>query len=96
MVHLHKVDVKHHADQGDEYSAGQNSSVLCEEEHGVCEKPHRAGVRHHFAYGHFGGADSELPAKAGVTLTVQRYGFATDVGEGFVLHHTRTQYKRGE
>lgn len=36
VVNFHKVDVKHHPDQGDEYSTGQNSRVLCEEEHGVC------------------------------------------------------------
>lgn len=30
VVYFHKVDVKHHADEGDEYSAGQNSCVLRE------------------------------------------------------------------
>lgn len=44
---------------------------LCEEEHGVCYKPNRAGVHHHLTDGHFGGADSELSAEAGVTLTIQ-------------------------
>lgn len=89
VVHLYKVDVKHHANQGDEDSTGQDSCVLCEEEHDVRQQPNTAGVRHHFADRHFGGADSELPAKAGVTLTVQGYGFAVDVSEGFVFHHER-------
>lgn len=87
MVHLHKVDVKHHPDEGDEDGAGQNSCVLCDEEHCVRHQPHGAGVHHHLADGHFGGADSELPAEAGVTLTVQRYSFTADVRERFVLHY---------
>lgn len=66
-------------------------SDLCEEEHGVCQEPNTAGVHHHFADGHFGGADSELPAQAGVTLTVQRYGFAINVSEGFILHYERNK-----
>lgn len=86
VVYLHKVDVKHHANQGDEYGTGQNSCVLCEEEHGVCQKPNRAGEHQHLTDGHFGDADSELPAQAGVTLTVQRNGFAINISEGFVLH----------
>lgn len=28
VVYLHKVDVKHHANQGDEYGTGQDSCVL--------------------------------------------------------------------
>lgn len=28
VVHLHEVDVKHHAEQGDQYGAGQDGSVL--------------------------------------------------------------------
>lgn len=91
MVHLHKVYVKHHANQSDEYSAGQNSCVLCEEENGVSQKPNTAGVHQHFAYGHFRGADCELSAKFGVTLAVQRYGFATDVKERFIFHHERNK-----
>lgn len=86
VVNLHKVDVKHHADQGDEDGAGQDGCVLGEEEHGVSQQPHAAGVHHHFADGHFGGADGELPAQTGVTLTVQSYAFAVNVGESFFLH----------
>lgn len=86
MVYLHKVDVKHHANKGDKNSAGQNGSVLGEEEHCIRQKPHGAGVYHHFAHGHFWGADNELPAKAGVTLTVQRDWFTANVSEGFVFH----------
>lgn len=33
VFYLHKVDVKHHANQGDEYSTGQNSCILQEKEH---------------------------------------------------------------
>lgn len=62
-------------------------SYLCEEEDGVCYKPNRAGVYHHLAYGHFGGTYSELSANAGVTLTVQSYGFAINVSEGFIFHY---------
>lgn len=64
-------------------------SHLCEAENRVCQKPNTAGVHQHLPDGHFGDADCELPAEAGVTLAVQRYGFAIDVGEGFVLHHER-------
>lgn len=28
MVHLHKVDVNHHTDQGDDYGTGENGCVL--------------------------------------------------------------------
>lgn len=87
VVDLHKVDVKHHANQGDEYSTGENGCVLCEEEHRVCKQPDTAGVHQHLTDGHFGDADSELPAEAGVTLTVQRDGFTTDISEGFLFHH---------
>lgn len=62
-------------------------SHLCEEEHCVCYKPNRAGVYHHFADGHFRGADSELPTEAGVTLTVQSYDFAINISENFICHH---------
>lgn len=48
-----------------------HQSYLSEEEYGVRQKPHTAGVYHHFPYGHFRGADSKLSAKAGVILTVQ-------------------------
>lgn len=95
VVHLHKVDVKHHANQGDEYSTRQNSCVLCEEEHDVCQEPNTAGVHHHFADRHFRGADSELSAKAGVTLTVQRYGFAINISEGFIFHYERNKKREG-
>lgn len=91
VVHLHKVDVKHHADQGDENGTGQDSGVLREEEHCVRYEPHAAGVHHHLADGHFGGADDELPAEAGVALTVQRYGFPINVREGVVSHDARDQ-----
>lgn len=89
MVDLHKVDVKHHANQSDEYSTGQNGCVLCEEEHSVCQKPNTAGVHHHLPDGHFRDADNELLAEAGVILTAQRDGFATNVSKGFVFHHER-------
>lgn len=64
-------------------------SHLREEEHDVRHQPHAAGVHHHLTDGHLGGADRELPAQARVTLAVQGYGFAADVGEGLVLHHER-------
>lgn len=32
VVYLHKVDVEHHANQGDEYGRGENSCVLQERE----------------------------------------------------------------
>lgn len=136
MVYFHKVDVKHHASQGNEYGTGQDRRVLqenrghvynvlqwwcshtkgqvqillikrlfnysciviasvfrkgllsylCEEEHGVCYKPHAAGVHNHLADGHLRGAYGELPANAGVPLTVQGYGFAVDVTERLIFH----------
>lgn len=94
VVYLHKVDVKHHAGQGDEYSTWQNSCVLCEEEHSVRQQPHTAGVHHHLTHGHFGDAHSELPAEAGVTLTVQRYGFAINIRERLIFHHERDRNKK--
>lgn len=45
-------------------SLNAKGSHLCDEEDSVGQKPNTAGVNHHFADGHFGGADSELPAKA--------------------------------
>lgn len=70
VVHLHKVDVKHHTDEGEEYSAGENRCVLREEEHSISQQPHGASVHHHLTDGHLGGTNSELPAKAGVSPAI--------------------------
>lgn len=91
VIHLHKVNVQHHAQEGDENSPGQNSRVLCEEEHRVSQQPHAAGVHHHLTDGDFRGAHSELAAEAGVLLAVQRDGFTTDVCVFFVLHCVRSK-----
>lgn len=63
MVDLHKVNVKHHSNQGNDYGAGQYCSVVGEEEHGVGEQPHEAGVHHHLTDGHLRGAHCELCAE---------------------------------
>lgn len=86
MVHLHKVNVQHHPQEGDENSTGQNGSVLCEEEHDVSQQPHAAGVNHHLPDGDFRRAHRELAAEAGVLLAVQRDFFTTDVDVFLVLH----------
>lgn len=92
MVHLDKVNVQHHSSQGDEYRTGQNSCVLCKEEDGVSDQPYAAGVHDDIPDGHFGGADRELLAEAGVILTVQGNTFTLYIREGFVLHRSRVRY----
>lgn len=63
VVYLHKVNVKHHSNQGNDYGAGQYCSVIGEEEHGVGKNPHEAGAHHHLTDGDFRGANSELRAE---------------------------------
>lgn len=64
-------------------------SHLRDEEHSVGQKPNTAGVNSYLANRHFRGADGELPAETGVPLAVQRYSLASDVREGFIVHHGR-------
>lgn len=53
MIHLHKVDVKHHPHQRNEDRHGENGRVLSEEKQSVCNEPHGAGGAHHFPKRHF-------------------------------------------
>lgn len=68
---------------------------LRDPEHSVCQEPNTAGVPQHFSDRDLGWAYSKLPTKAGVVLTVQRYRFATDVGERFIPHR-ECQQERAE
>lgn len=67
-----------------------------DEEHSVRQEPNTAGVHDHFADGHFGGADGELPAGARVILTAQRDGVAVNISEGFTLHRERDRKVGGQ
>lgn len=78
----------------DTFNVNKYWSYLCEQEHDVRQEPNRAGVHHHFPDWHFGWAYSELSAKPGVALTVQRYGFAINVSKGFIFHHERNEESR--